>query len=128
MTWAARLATASRVKPITANRSDSADSDVSSPIGAIGPIGTEKKSEHEADAIEAAYLSEERAAIQCSNAPRLMPVSWADPLIEPTAGARCRNCTGSTWWTEVTRPKGWRCGRCHPGDHLPADRRRDLVT
>ncbi|OZB39545.1 MAG: hypothetical protein B7X48_08840 [Acidiphilium sp. 34-60-192] len=57
-----------------------------------------------------------------------MPVSWADASLVPTAGARCRNCKGNGWWCERDQPRGWRCSTCHPGDHLPADRRRDVVT
>ena len=30
-------------------------------------------------------------------------------------------CHGASWWTERHEPKGWRCARCHPPDHLPAE-------
>ena len=65
---------------------------------------------------EAAYLGEERAAVVAEGDPAAavlhdMPVSWADPAIAPTPGARCRCCSGSTWWGDRL---GWRCGRCHP--------------
>ena len=65
---------------------------------------------------EAAYQSEERAAViaegdPAAAVPHDMPVSWADPTIAPTPGARCRCCSGSTWWGDRL---GWRCGRCHP--------------
>lgn len=85
--------------------------------------------------IEAAYASAERAALIAEGVgnpdapvPHPMPVSWADATIAPTPGAYCRNCNGRSWWCEATAPKGWRCARCHPGDHLPADRRRDVRT
>jgi hypothetical protein len=44
---------------------------------------------------EAAYQSEERAAViaegdPAAAVPHDMPVSWADPDIVPTPGARCR--------------------------------------
>jgi hypothetical protein len=86
-----------------------------------------------ADPDDAAYESEERAAIMTEAAPaapipHAMPVSWADSSIEPTAGARCRCCNGNRWWTEAVQPNGWRCSTCHPGNHLSADRRRDVVT
>lgn len=72
-----------------------------------------------ADTNDEAYEGEERAAIQCegnpaAEVPHLMPVSWADPTILPTPGARCRCCNGRSWWTETTQPRGWRCSRCHP--------------
>ena len=68
---------------------------------------------------ESAYLSEERAAIAAEGEHKNpaaavlhdLPVSWADPTIAPTPGARCRCCSGSTWWGDRL---GWRCGRCHP--------------
>ncbi len=65
---------------------------------------------------ESAYLGEERAALvaeadPAAAVPHHMPVSWADPAIAPTPGARCRCCSGSTWWGNRL---GWRCGRCHP--------------
>lgn len=83
--------------------------------------------------IEAAYGSAERAAIIAEGnpfaaVPHAMPVSWADATIEPTAGAYCRNCTGRMWWCEAAHPKGWRCARCHPADHLPPDQRREVRT
>lgn len=89
----------------------------------------------EAD-IDAAAIAEERAAIiaegehgaPLATVPHEMPVSWADASIEPTAGARCRNCGGKTWWCEAMAPRGWRCGACHPGLHLPSARRRDVRT
>lgn len=71
----------------------------------------------EADA-EAAFTAAERAAIMAEAAGdpaaevlHYLPVSWADPMIQPTPGARCRCCGGATWWGDRL---GWRCGRCHP--------------
>lgn len=89
-----------------------------------------------AEAIEAAFDAEERAAIIAeggcgdarAKAPHDMPPSWADTTITPTAGARCRGCGGKDWWREATGPRGWRCAACHPGDRLPADRRRMVTT
>ncbi|HQT83860.1 hypothetical protein [Acidiphilium rubrum] len=68
---------------------------------------------------DAAAEQEERAAIQGEGitpalVPHQMPPSWSDMVITPTAGARCRCCDGSAWWTEATSPKGWRCTCCHP--------------
>ena len=68
---------------------------------------------------EAAFIAAERAAIiaegehgnPAAAVPHHLPVSWADPAIAPTPGARCRCCSGSTWWGDNL---GWRCGRCHP--------------
>ena len=82
---------------------------------------------------DAAAEQEERAAIQSENAPAApvlhqMPPSWSDMAITPTPGAICRCCRGRAWWTEATSPRGWRCSTCYPGDHLPADRRREMVT
>lgn len=89
-----------------------------------------------ASEIEAAYSAAERAAIiaevehgnPMSNVPHTMPPSWAEATIEPTPGAVCRNCKSRSWWCEIINPRGWRCSRCHPGDHVPAERRRDLFT
>ena len=71
---------------------------------------------------ESAYRGEERAAIVAEGehgdpaaaVPHDLPTSWADATITPTAGARCRCCRRASWWCEMERPKGWRCGRCHP--------------
>ena len=65
---------------------------------------------------DAAYDATERAAIVTEGSPAAavphhLPVSWADPTITPTPGARCRCCSGPTWWGDRL---GWRCGRCHP--------------
>lgn len=89
-----------------------------------------------ADPNDAAYRSEERAAIRAegehgnaiARVPHPMPTSWADPTIVPIAGAFCRNCNARTWWTEAVNPRGWRCSRCHPGDHLPRDKIRSITT
>ncbi|WP_174502894.1 hypothetical protein [Acidiphilium sp. C61] len=70
---------------------------------------------------EAAYQGEERAAVIAEGSgdtaaavPHHLPVSWADPTIQPTPSARCRCCRGASWWCEAERPKGWRCMACHP--------------
>lgn len=90
---------------------------------------------HDEADVDAAFDGEERAAIQADGDAdpaaavlHEMPVSWADPLIEPTAGARCRCCGGSRWWCEAIDPRGWRCSTCHPGHHLPSERRREVRT
>ncbi len=86
-----------------------------------------------ADPIDQAYEAIERQAIIAEGRPSEtvlidMPASWSDPSLIPTPGARCRCCNRSAWWCEASSPRGWRCSTCHPGDHLPADRRRDVVT
>jgi hypothetical protein len=48
------------------------------------------------------------------------PPSWGDPT-PPPPGAWCRACHGTRWWTERQEPHGWRCLRCHPPAHLPAE-------
>ena len=68
------------------------------------------------DPNDAAHDATERTAIMgeadpAAAVPHHMPVSWADPAIAPTPGARCRCCSGSVWWGDRL---GWRCGRCHP--------------
>ena len=68
---------------------------------------------------EAAFIAAERAAIiaegehgnPAAEVLHDLPVSWADPTILPTPGARCRCCSGATWWGDRL---GWRCWRCHP--------------
>jgi hypothetical protein len=93
--------------------------------------------EIEADigATDQAHGAAERAAIigEASGnpqafAPHKLPPSWPAPEYEPTVGAICTGCSGNAWWAEASAPKGWRCARCYPGDHLPADRRRDVMT
>lgn len=86
-----------------------------------------------ADPIDQAFEAIERQAIIAEGRPAEtvlidMPTSWSDPSLIPTPGARCRCCSGSAWWCEATSPKGWRCSTCHPGDHLPAALRRDVMT
>jgi hypothetical protein len=82
-----------------------------------------------ADPNDQAFEAIERQAIIAEGRPDepvliAMPVSWSDASIEPTAGARCRCCSGRSWWTEATGPRGWRCERCHPAAGLTADRYR----
>jgi hypothetical protein len=86
-----------------------------------------------ADPNDQAYEAIERVAIMTEANPAApilhhMPVSWSDATITPTPGARCRCCSGNRWWCERDQPDGWRCAQCHPGNHLSADRRRDVVT
>jgi hypothetical protein len=104
--------------------------------GSVHSVSTVNGATDPASVIEAAYGSAERSAIIAKNEhgnpmtpiPHTMPPSWADPLIEPIQGAVCRCCKGRAWWCEAINPRGWRCARCYPGDHLPADRRRDVMT
>jgi hypothetical protein len=68
---------------------------------------------------DAAFIAAERAAIvaesehgdPAAEVPHWMPVSWGDPTIQPTPGARCRCCRGAAWWGDRL---GWRCAACHP--------------
>lgn len=133
MSWAARLAALSEPENACADSAKSANSPAEAPIGTNGTIGRGifPPADRSEAAIEAAYAAEERAAIQAEGTdaplvsmPHDLPPSWADPTIEPTTGARCRCCRGSTWWIEATTSRGWRCVSCHPPDHLPPDRRR----
>ena len=43
------------------------------------------------------------------------------PTSGPPEGTWRRACYGLRWWTERHEPKGWRCMRCHPPDHLAPD-------
>ena len=58
--------------------------------------------------------------------------SWADPADTPKPGDRCGCCgrrgSGGRWWIERAEPKGWRCARCHPGDHMPEAERFEVAT
>lgn len=86
-----------------------------------------------ADPNDQAYEAIERQAIiaeatPAAAVPIAMPVSWSDATLIPTPGAFCRNCNARSWWCEATSPKGWRCSRCHPGDHLPPAAVRVVVT
>lgn len=74
------------------------------------------------DPNDAAHDATERAAImaEAGGGPAAevlhhLPVSWADPAIAPTPGARCRCCRGASWWCEAERRRAsWRCMACHP--------------
>jgi hypothetical protein len=66
----------------------------------------------------AGYL---RAALQ-------RPPSWSGADAIPSQGAFCSCCGGQRWWTEMREPQGWRCGACHPPDHLEADQVRTVNT
>jgi hypothetical protein len=37
----------------------------------------------------------------------------------------CSCCGGTHWWQEARNPTGWRCWRCHPGDHLKPGEREE---
>ncbi|USQ71799.1 hypothetical protein [Roseomonas sp. TAS13] len=37
----------------------------------------------------------------------------------------CSCCGGTRWWQEARNPTGWRCWRCHPGDHLRPEEREE---
>ena len=61
------------------------------------------------------------------------PPSWSGPAFPPPPGAWCSCCgrshrCGGRWWREATEPKGWRCGRCYPPDHLRADQVMEVRT
>jgi hypothetical protein len=51
-------------------------------------------------------------------APGQRPPSWAEASALPSLGCWCSCCRGQRWWCERADPKGWRCGSCHPPDHL----------
>jgi hypothetical protein len=51
-------------------------------------------------------------------APSLQRYPSTADTAPPTPGAWCSSCFGTRWWTERHEPKGWRCGMCHPPDHL----------
>lgn len=99
----------------------------------INPAGWQCDRCLPSDPSDAAYEAIERQGMIAEGDPALpvlvaMPVSWADASLVPTPGAFCRNCTGRSWWCELDTPRGWRCGTCYPGDHRPAERRREVVT
>ncbi|WP_147290859.1 hypothetical protein [Roseomonas gilardii] len=37
----------------------------------------------------------------------------------------CSCCGCTRWWQEARNPTGWRCWRCHPGDHLKPGEREE---
>lgn len=132
MTWAARLAELSNPNMSPCQFAKTAKTAARESFGNSGILASGENTEAD---IAAAFAAEERAAIiaegdgdPLASVPHDLPPSWADTTIEPTAGACCRNCAGKIWWTEATAPKGWRCSTCHPGQHLPADRRREVRT
>jgi hypothetical protein len=69
-------------------------------------------------------------------APEPLPfrlAAWGDAADVPRPGDTCGTCSrrsprGGRWWCEATAPKGWRCARCHPGDHMPAAERFEVLT
>jgi hypothetical protein len=58
--------------------------------------------------------------------------AWGDPSDTPRPGDRCGCCgrrgSGGRWWIERAEPRGWRCARCHPGDHMPEAERFEVTT
>ena len=59
--------------------------------------------------------------------------AWGDAADVPRPGDTCGTCSrrsprGGRWWCEATAPKGWRCARCHPGDHVPEAERFEVLT
>jgi hypothetical protein len=69
------------------------------------------------------------------DAPEPLPFrlpAWGDPGDTPKPGDRCGCCgrhgTGGRWWREATAPRGWRCARCHPADHVPEAERFEVLT
>jgi hypothetical protein len=59
--------------------------------------------------------------------------AWGDAADVPRPGDTCGTCSrrsprGGRWWREATAPKGWRCARCHPGDHMPEAERAEVLT
>lgn len=80
------------------------------------------------EAAERAAIMGEAVGDPCAAIPHPMPPAWSDTTMSPSLGARCRLCAGASWWCERDQPKGWRCGQCHPGDHLPAHMVREVRT
>jgi hypothetical protein len=72
------------------------------------------------------------------DAPEPLPLpfrlaAWGDAADAPRPGDTCGTCSrraprGGRWWCEATAPKGWRCSRCHPGDHIPEAERAEVLT
>ncbi len=58
-----------------------------------------------------------RALAMLADDPAPWGAWWMRTLVAPP-GATCPCCRGTRWWNEATRPTGWRCGACHPPDHL----------
>jgi len=66
----------------------------------------------------------ERAAIRAEGG---RTPAWAEEADAPRPGDWCRCCRGQRWWRPAI-PRGdgtglglgWRCGTCHPPDHLSA--------
>jgi hypothetical protein len=61
------------------------------------------------------------------------PPSWSGPTSPPPPGAWSSCCgrsrrSGGRWWRDAAEPKGWRCRRCYPPDHLRADQVVEVRT
>ena len=69
-------------------------------------------------------------------APEPLPfrlAAWGDAADAPRPGDACGTCSrrsprGGRWWREAVAPKGWRCARCHPADHVPEAERFEALT
>ncbi len=131
-TWRDRLAVL-RSEYANANSANSADTYPDRAIGAIGAIGIglEASRRAAADAWQPAKRDSLGDGLLIAALAR--PPSWSDPTSPPPAGAWCSCCgrshrSGGRWWREAVEPKGWRCGRCFPPDHLRADQVVEVRT
>ena len=134
--WRARLA-ALRARHADAESANSAESQAaSSPAGAIGANGaTGSGAESTRDAGAAPWHPGKPDPLRDGLliAALARPPSWSGPTSPPPAGAWCSCCgrshrSGGRWWREAAEPKGWRCGRCYPPDHLRADQVVEVRT
>lgn len=48
-----------------------------------------------------------------------------EPHVRAPRVEACSCCDGTRWWREARNPTGWRCWRCHPGDHLRPEEREE---
>ena len=61
-------------------------------------------------------------------APSKRAPAWAGSADHPVHGSICSCCGLGQWWCERSNPKGWRCGTCHPPDHLSGEAVTEVLT
>lgn len=76
----------------------------------------------------AAIIAESEHGNATAPVPHILPASWADATIMPTAGARCHCCKEARWCCETVSPSGWRCVICHPPGHLTDGQFHEVTT
>jgi hypothetical protein len=118
-----------------------ADKSGLSPLSPVVPAGIEQgcnvvPREAERERVDDAGPGDAPEADDAAPEPMPLPfrlAAWGDAADVPRPGDTCGTCSrrsprGGRWWCEATAPKGWRCARCHPADHMPEAERFEVLT